>query len=695
MGQRRYHVPLMKPVRANQIGFLLLGAAILLVPLNLLDSPRPPPHSVSFFAGLRLIIGLPVVLFLPSFFFAPLLFRRDLSNDEQHLNQVDPGWFALSAGGLGLLFHFLNFNLLRACSLDIDWLSLSALMLLEGVAGFILLQRKAPKLTFSTPQPAARIALTTALVGAMLFAFWQRAHLMQDSSWYFDDESLNHEIEPSHHPGAISYAHQSGRAFVQSTSFKAEQQVETIIVSNSAEGPQLVPLYFLVHSRVGAGAQLVVHRNSDETPGISPPSSIGEIGTIEQASRWGDHLVERYWEWGTVLLTEIVRVPAKGSTAIDLRLIPSPGSEEAAALDEFRIIALANLTGAEVRGELQELGIHSMHAFQMLNVTENVRWAAEVASTHVLPGHSPPWAQPPSTLHQPPAWTYLYAPSRELLTPQLVSASGLLVLTLFAIVLGALKGIESAPGMKDHRVAALLTGVLSLNAAQHGRLMVGDGSMNFPDNLFACALLIAIVSLCMGRSHIFVLWAMLAALLRYPGAVVILLAGLALLAVDRERRVQVIDGLMRFGLAIALFCGAMLVIGVVTGILPTWLYALYFETIPEHFHNAPGDAPALLHRPLHFLRTWMFVGGGLLLLAVPFRGRLSKVSALTAALYFPFLGFIHHHSHHYFLPLVALAGLSCCASIAHDPEPKRRLSVAGLAFMVATGLFWYAKTQSL
>jgi len=685
----------MKPVRANQIGFLLLGAAILLVPLNLLDSPRTPPHSVSFLAGLRLIIGLPVVLFLPSFFFAPLLFRRDLNGDEARPEQVDPGWFALSAAGLGLLFHFLNFNLLRACGLPIDWISLSILMLLEGLVGFVLLHRKAPGLSFSAPHPTAKIALLTALMGALLFAFWQRAHLMQDSSWYFDDETLNHEIEPSHHPGAISYAHQSGRAFVQSSPFAPTQQVETIIVSNSAEGPQLVPLYFLVHSRVGASAQLVVHRNSDETPGISPPSSLGEIATIQQAARWGDHLVERYWKWGTVLLTEIVRVPARGSTSIDIRLIPSPGSEEAAMLDEFRIITLANLTGAEVRGELQELGIHSMHAFQMLNVTENVRWAAEVASTHVLPGHSPPWAQPPSTLHQPPAWTYLYAPARELLTPQLVSASALLVLILFAIVLGALKGIEGAPGMQDGRVAALLTAVLSLGAAQHGRLMVGDGSMNFPDNLFACALILAIVSLCTGRSHVFVLWAMLAALLRYPGAVVILLAGLALLVVDRQRRVQIIDGLMRFGLAIALFCGAMLVTGVVTGILPTWLYALYFETIPEHFHNAPADAPAVLHRPLHFLRTWMFVGGGLLLLAAPFRGRLSQVSALTAVLYFPFLAFIHHHSHHYFLPLIAMAGLSCCASIAHDPEPRRRLSLASIAFVVAAGLFWYAKARSL
>ena len=685
----------MKPTRAIPIGLLLLGAALLLVPLNLLESPRPAPHSVSFLLALRLIIGLPVVLFVPSFFFTHLLFRTDLSIPGQGPDQVDPGWFALSSAGLGLLFNFLNFNLLRVIGLNIDWTSLSVLILLEGGIGFALLRRRTPNLHFSKPQGSLRKALITALVGAALFAVWQRAHLMQDSSWYFDDESLNHSIEPSHHPGAIHYSQNKGRAFIQSTPFSPEQQVETIVVSNDAEGAQLVPLYFLVHSRVGAGAQLVVHHDSAETPGISPPSNIGGIGTIEQAARWGDHLVERYWEWGTVLLSEIVRVPAKGSASVDLRLIPSPGSDAKAPLDDFQIIALANLTGAEVRGELQELGIHSMHAFQMLNVTENVRWAAEVASTHVLPGHSPPWAQPPSTLHQPPAWTYLYAPTRELITPQLISASALLVLTLFAIVLGSLKGIEAAPGMQDWRVATLLTAVLSLGAAQHGRLMVSDGSMNFPDNLFACALVLAIVSLVTGRSHIFVLWAMLAALLRYPGAVVILLAGVSLLAVDKQRRVQVIDGLMRFALAIALFCGVMLVVGVLSGILPTWLYALYFETIPEHFHNAPGDAPDLLRRPLHFLRIWMFVGGGLLLLAVPFRGRLAKVSALTATLYFPFLAFIHHHSHHYFLPLVALAGLSACASIANDPEPKRRLGLASLAFALAASLFWYAKTKSL
>jgi len=685
----------MKPTRAISIGLLLLGAALLLVPLNLLESPRPAPHSVSFITALRIIIGLPVVLFVPSFFFTHLLFRADLRLPGKPLDEVDPGWFALSAAGLGLLFHFLNFNLLRSVGLTIDWATLTPLILIEGGIGFTLLRRQTPNLHFSRPQASLRKALITALVGASLFAVWQRAHLTQDSSWYFDDDSLNHEIQPSHHPGAIRYAQNKGQAFVQASPFSPEQQVETIVVSNDAEGPQLVPLYFLVHSRVGASAQLVVHHNSTETPGISPPSSIGSIGTIEQASRWGDHLVERYWEWGTVLVSEVVRVPAKGSAAVDLRLIPSPGSDASAALDDFQIIALANLTGPEVRGELQELGIHSMHAFQMLNVTENVRWAAEVASTHVLPGHSPPWAQPPSTLHQPPAWTYLYAPARELLTPQLISASALLVLILLAIVLGALKGMEAAPGMQDWRVATLLTAVLSLGGAQHGRLMVSDGSMNFPDNLFACALVLAVVSLVTGRSHIFVLWAMLAALLRYPGAVVVLLAGLSLLAVDKQRRVHVIDGLMRFGLAIALFCGVMLVVGVVSGILPTWLYALYFETIPEHFHNPPGDAPDLLQRPLHFVRIWMLVGGGILLLAFPFRGHLAKVSALTAVLYFPFLAFIHHHSHHYFLPLVALAGLSACSSIANDPKPTRRLVLAWCALVVAAGLFWYAKMKSL
>jgi len=685
----------MRPKHAIHFGLLLLGAALLLVPLNLLDSPRTPPHSVSFLAWLRLIVGLPVLLFVPSFFAVPALFHRDIKADGDAKGGLDPVWFALAAAGLNLAFHFLNFNLLRFAGLSIDWRSLSALMIAEAAVGLFLLRRSHPDLQFATPPRPQCIAIATAVLGAVAFSLWQGAHLVQDSSWYFDNDTLDQEFEPSHHPGAIKYELRPERPFPLGQAFQPVTLVETVLISNEAELPQQVPLYFLVHSRVGAGASLNVRSNSGQTPGISPPSSIGETRNIEQASRWGQHIVERYWEWGTVLLTVTIHVPAGGSTAVDLRLVPASDAADPSGLSDFAIIALANLTGAEVRGELQELGIHSMHPFQMLNVTENVRWAAEVASTHVLPGHSPPWANPPSTLHQPPAWTYLYAPARELLTPQLVSASALLVLTLLAIVLGAIKGLEGSLGLNDAWVAALLAGALSFNAAQHGRLMVSDGSMNFPDSLFACALVLAVVSLCRGKSHIFVLWAMLAALLRYPGAVVVFLCGLSLLAFDRERRLQVIEGLMKFGLGIALFCATMLTVGIVTGILPTWLYALYFETIPEHFHNTPGDAYPLLQRPLQFLRVWMLVGGGLLLLAAPFRGKLSRVAGLTALLYFPFLAFIHHHSHHYFLPLIGLAGVSACASIANDPKPGRRRLLAALLAALAAGLCMYARSQSL
>jgi len=684
----------MRPTKAIHSGLMLLGSAILLVGLNLLDSPRPPPHSASFLAGLRLLIGMPVLLFVPSFFVVPYLFRRDISTSSDS-NAVDPIWFLLSAGGLNLLFHFLNFNALRLAGLSIDWRSLSLVMIVEAIIGLAVLKKSFPELSFTVPSLGEQAAVATATLAMVAFAFWQAPHLLTDSSWYFDNDTLNQELEPSHHPGAIEIQLRPDREFPQGRAFQPSSPVETLIINNQAELAQDVPLYFLVHSRIGAGAQLIVHSNSGKTPGISPPSKTGKKHRIKQSAPVHGDIVERYWEWGTVLMTMIVRVPADGSTAVDLKFLPAREGDAGPDLEEFQVIAMANLTGAEVRGEFQELGIHSLHPYQMLNVTENVRWAAEVASTHVLPGHSPPWISPPSTLHQPPAWTYLYAPARELLTPQLISASVLLVLTLFALLLGAIKGLEGSPGMTDYRVAVLLAAALSFNAAQHGRLMVSDGSMNFPDNLFACALVLAVVSLCRGKSHIFVLWAMLAAVLRYPGAVVVLLSGLALVAVDRQRRVQVIEGLMKFGLVIALFCAAMLAAGIATGVLPSWLYSLYFETIPEHFRNSGGDALPMLLRPVHFLRIWLLVGGGLLLLAAPFRGKLSRVAAITALLYFPFLGFIDHHSHHYFLPLIGLAGISACASIAQDPRTGRRLLLSGLLAALAAGLFLYAKIHSL
>ena len=222
--------------------------------------------------------------------------------------------------------------------------------------------------------------------------------------------------------------------------------------------------------------------------------------------------------------------------------------------------------------------------------------------------------------------------------------------------------------------------------------MVSDGSLNFPDSLYALALVVAVVALVGGRARVFVLWAILAAVLRYPGAVVVALAGATHLALDQERRRRAVHALMRFGFGLALFCGVMLVIGIVTKRLDTWLFALYFETIPEHFDNNP-DALPWMQRPVLFAQLWFFFGAAVLLAGVPFRGKLSKVALGTALLYAPFLAFIDHFSHHYFLPLIALAAVSATASIAHEGEDRRPAAIAVTVLAVAVAV--YAAVEKL
>ncbi len=687
----------MRPNRPLQVGLLLALATLLLVPLNIWGTPRPAPHSVSFLAWLRLIVGLPVVLLVPAYFLVPFLAGTDLrARQTANSDALSRTWVLLTAVGLNIVIHFVHFNAFRFLDIPIRWGPLLAIAIVEIAICLTLWGRRLAALEFATPPRSSQAAVAVGVVVVLLFGAWKSAHLTRDSSWYFDNDILNQGWEASEEVGFIALEWADGRPFVQGSSFQPQDLSETLRILNESDRPQQVPVYFLVHGKVGCAAVIAQHDLTDMTSGMSPSSRLGTPVVIEQAPDLPYHgQVERYWEWGAALVADVVQVPPKGRAEVDIRVLPDPSSPEPPRLEDFEILGLANLAGGEVRGELEVLGIHSMHPFQMLNVTENVRWAAEVASTHVLPGHSPPWADPPSTLHQPPVWTYLYAPARELLSPQLVSASMLLMLILFGIVLVGIQAMESQNRALPVSVGASLALALALNAAQHGRLMVSDGSMNFPDNLFALGIFISVVALCTNRQRIFVLWAVLTALLRYPGVAVIGFAGASLMLLDAKRRIQTTEAMVKLGLAIGLFCGVMLGVGGLLGLLPTWLYALYFETIPEHFHNPGEGADPLFKRPVVFFRMWMICGGGALLFAWPFRNQMSRVMSITALLYFPCLAFIHHYSHHYFLPLIGLAVLAPVASIAsREPGATQRRMAVALA-CVCGALFWWANRLSI
>ena len=451
-----------------------------------------------------------------------------------------------------------------------------------------------------------------------------------------------------------------------------DQRTLPLEVENTSAVHQQVPVVLAVHAPVGSTVSL---RIGEEVLGREQIANMAPVG--------GDGpLVERYWEWGTAAMVARLQAPPQGKAMLQLS-VDQPLTDKPPV--EVGVAGWSRLSSNDLVDALGRTGHHHMHPYQLLNVTENVRWAAEVADDQVLAGRAPDGS---STLHQPPAWTYLYAPAREMLCDQTVTAGLILLLILLGIGTVGLLGIRDEGATPSIALGL----VLGLSVLQHGRLMVADGSLNFPDSLYAMALVVSVVALVTGRLRVFILWALLAAVLRYPGAVVVALSGFCLLALDKAKRRRIIDALIRFGFGIAVFCGVMLLAGLAAGKIDTWLFALYFETIPEHFDNNP-DALPLLQRPLEFLRQWALFGGAVVLLAIPLRGRLGKVALGTALLYAPFLAFIDHFSHHYFLPLIGLAGVSATASLAkvESDGTRRWLSIA-LVVLAAALLAWSTAT---
>ncbi len=653
-------------LRPLHVALVLLGGLLAVIPSQL-ASPAGSPAYFETAEFLRLVLGLPAVLLLPGLPLAPLLMRQDVARD----GALSTPWTCIAALGLTLCAHAVNFNLLRAVGVPIEWPALIGLVSLETLAFSVLLHRRAPDLRFRRPSSgllAGAAVLVLGLLGA--FVRWG-TEVTVDSSWNYHSPVLEAGLDGPTEPTDLSFGIPGDASWPMGEPRPVLAEATVLRLTNTAATEQRVPVMVLVHGPLGTSGSLV--SDGEERAGATVEQLVTPEGT--------DFPVERHWDWGNVALVAAIPSAPQGATDVEIRVqVP-----EGRALSEAAISWFVGGSGRDIRLAARGRGFRSMHPFQMLNVTENVRWADEVATDQVLSGRSPDGS---SALHQPPAWTYLYAPARQMLTPHLASASALLLAILIGIGgLGLAAAEDTSPERRLGGPEGAALGVaLAATALQHGRLMVSDGSMNFPDSLYALGLVAAVALLVTGRTRTFLLWGFLAAVLRYPGAVVVLLAALALAGLRADLRRRVVDAVMRFGLGIAAFCGGMLLIAVLSGSLEQWLFALWFETVPEHFDNNP-DALPLWRRPLEFGRIWLLVGGGAVVASLPFRGTLCRVALATALLYAPFLAFIDHFSHHYFLPLIGLVGLGVAANAAAAPTEKAR-TIDALAFAaVAVGLY--------
>lgn len=367
-----------------------------------------------------------------------------------------------------------------------------------------------------------------------------------------------------------------------------------------------------------------------------------------------DAPVRRYLDRGTAGLAVQVDLAPGQSLPVEVQgdsLYVFPGTEAVWA--------------AHAVGELRYT-----HYWQILNQVENLDWAAEVLDWR--------WF----TLHQPPGWSPLLATTLLFGGHDLPSGN---ILFLWVIGLVGLTGV---------RLASLLGRGAPLPAwlvpaglvAVHAMLMFEPASTNFPDSLYAAAVLAVAAAVAGGRPGWFAALGIAAGLLRWPGVVLSSILVLAWWLSGHERPWRNLATL--WGLVLAGGAGAAALY--LLGGLPDLPFILYFETFPEHWHGQYA-LPALVARLPEFYWIWLRYTGGALSLALlgclgpgspARRGARALVGAALA--YSLLLSSIDHHPSHYFLPLVALSGP---ALVAASAASRNRVLAWALPLLCLAGLW--------
>ena len=166
--------------------------------------------------------------------------------------------------------------------------------------------------------------------------------------------------------------------------------------------------------------------------------------------------VPRYLEAGVAAIALDVELAPGEALPIELqgeRLYVMPGTDAIWAL--------------HATGELRYV-----HYYQILNQQENQVWAEELLTSRWL------------TLNQPPGWSPILAVASLWVSPDLQGANALFLGVLLLVGCSAVRLVGAiAPGAPGP--AWLLPAAM---AASHGLLMIEPGSTNFPDSLYAAAL---------------------------------------------------------------------------------------------------------------------------------------------------------------------------------------------------------------
>ncbi len=393
-----------------------------------------------------------------------------------------------------------------------------------------------------------------------------------------------------------------------------------------AETAGTVTVAMLLQAKVGA--VLTVRHNHDE------------VGRALIESHPTENLEEgpvlRYQDAGIAAVIGEIEMERGDRLGVQVDS-PSPG------------FVVYDMTGSSVDAvwTAQAFGLHDVYYYQILNIAENVSWARELLTTRYL------------TLHQPPLWSYFHAGAALLNGPDLPAAYFVFLLILFGLALVGMRLVTTLePQAPFPALLVPLAGALC-----HGEHVIRHSEANFPDNLFALGVMVAILGLVRRDPLFFGGAGFAASILRYPGFAVTTAAAIVDGVLRRDGK-GIRRDLAAMWIPLGVFCVLMLLAGAVSGRLGNWLWILHFETFPEHFHGDYRVSTLLPRIPL-FFRDLLVYAGFLPLFALPVLGRGARLLFIVGLGYAAVLCAIDHFPIHYFLPLIALfAGAVGCNAAA-------------------------------
>ncbi len=383
-------------------------------------------------------------------------------------------------------------------------------------------------------------------------------------------------------------------------------------------------------------------------------------GPVGASLRTGDHEaviradVEESREEGAV-----PRYLARGVAGVALDLDLAAGERLPLRLSHPAQSVVYVLGSPDAVWSLHATGaLRFVHYYQLLNMVEQVTWAREL------------YAERRVTDVQPPLPSYVLAAPLATASGELPTANLVFLFQLGMVGLAGVLAIQAwAPG------APAFAWLLPAGAAaMHGKLMLEPSSAMMPDTLYTLGVLGAVTALARPGTGLgggaFTGYALLAQLSRYPGGFVAAVAGVL---AGQPRRVA------RMLVTVLGVAGAFALVGGATGRLGGWMDTVWWETVPEHWHDE-ADPLVLLGRAPRFYGLWIAYAGGLPLLAALRWPRGTRVLLGTALVYSLVLCTIDHTPSHYFLPLLhlAAAATACTAAACTHPLARAAIPTVGL-----------------